>query len=426
MSLPLPQSSTVSTKRFTIHQSPGRAAAAATAPAAAKPAKPAAEAAAPAETAAERSDPAVPAAPRSGTPSAAAPPARAAGDRIDHHEQNEDRHDDRKARLFVTRRAFGGWRYSLQRDVASFGNPADDARHAGEQARAIVASAELRRHLFPADLAGEAVGDEFLEVVSDLHPDFPVLDGEQNEQPVVLALLADAAAAVLEHLHRVLVDVGVRGKGVDGGDDHHVAACLLQGPDERVHGGCALRIDDAGEVVDRPCQLGGELLLLCASRTRCNHEEHEDDQATKNTKVTKAESRESAFDGPPEAATRGTRPRHKPAMCRRGGICDVASARACVGLLRRPTGRPPLCVLRVLCGRNRLCGLCGHRRRQYRHASTARASCSTAVRYSGKSFAGSVVGTVALCSSAITSAMMFSGMPATPAPWRVADSRPAS
>jgi hypothetical protein len=40
----------------------------------------------------------------------------------------------------------------------------------------------------------------------------------------------------------------------------------------------------------------------------------------------------------------------------------------------------PLRVLRVLCGRNRLCELGGHRRGQQRHASTARASCSTAAK----------------------------------------------
>ncbi len=62
-------------------------------------------------------------------------------------------------------------------------------------------------------LAGEAVGDELLEVVADLDAHLAILDGDDDEQPVVLALLADPAAAVLEHLDGVFVDVRVRLEG---------------------------------------------------------------------------------------------------------------------------------------------------------------------------------------------------------------------
>ena len=74
---------------------------------------------------------------------------------------------------------------------------------------------KLRRHVLAAGFAGEAVGDELLEVVADFDPHLSILDGQQDQQAVVLAVLADAAAAVLEHLHGVLADVAVRLERVD-------------------------------------------------------------------------------------------------------------------------------------------------------------------------------------------------------------------
>ena len=102
-----------------------------------------------------------------------------------------------------------------------------------------------------AGFAGKPVGDELLEVVADFDPHLPVVDGQQDQQPVVLAALADAAAAVLEHLDRVLADVGVRLERLHRGHDDDVAAGLLQRADQRVHLGLARRVDDVGEVVDR-------------------------------------------------------------------------------------------------------------------------------------------------------------------------------
>ena len=75
--------------------------------------------------------------------------------------------------------------------------------------RPYAAVAELRHHVLAARFAGKSIGDPLLEPVADLHPDFPLLDRQENQQPVVLALVADAAAVVLEHLHGVFADVAV-------------------------------------------------------------------------------------------------------------------------------------------------------------------------------------------------------------------------
>ena len=61
----------------------------------------------------------------------------------------------------------------------------------------------------PARFAGEAVGDPLLELVADLDPDLALLEREHDQQAVVLALVADAAAVILEQLVGVLADVAV-------------------------------------------------------------------------------------------------------------------------------------------------------------------------------------------------------------------------
>ena len=79
-----------------------------------------------------------------------------------------------------------------------------------------------------ARFAGESVRDPLLEPVPDLDPDLPLLDREEDQQPVVLLLVADAAAVVLEHLDGVLADVAVRLDGRDRRDHHDVAAGRFQ------------------------------------------------------------------------------------------------------------------------------------------------------------------------------------------------------
>ena len=103
---------------------------------------------------------------------------------------------------------------------------------AGEQARAVVAAAELRRDRLADRLAGESVGDELLEAVADLDRDLAILhrdDARAGRCPCPLSPMP--RAAVLEHLDGVLVDVGVRLEGRHRRDDDDVAAGRLQRAD---------------------------------------------------------------------------------------------------------------------------------------------------------------------------------------------------
>ena len=88
-------------------------------------------------------------------------------------------------------------------------------------------------------LAGEAVGDPRLEAVADLDPDAALLQRHHDQQAVVLALLADAAAVVLEQLVRVLADVAEGLEGRHGRDDDDVAGRGLELADHLVHRGRA-------------------------------------------------------------------------------------------------------------------------------------------------------------------------------------------
>ena len=113
---------------------------------------------------------------------------------------------------------------------------ADDALHAGQQPGAVVALPELRRHVVAADLAGEAVGDELLEVVADLDPHPPVLDGHQDEQrrcPCPSGRCRGRGSRTSSPRTRRCRAYGC--ERLDGGDDDDVAAGALQRADERVH-----------------------------------------------------------------------------------------------------------------------------------------------------------------------------------------------
>ena len=145
---------------------------------------------------------------------------------------------------------------ALQRDVASFGDPADNAGGAGAQSLAVVTRPERRHHDLAAGFSREPVGDPLLEAVADLDPDLPLLEREQDQQAVVLALLADAAAVVLEQLDGVFADVAVAADGRHGGNDHDVAAGGLERAAQRIDGARTVGIDDVGEIVDRLGQCG--------------------------------------------------------------------------------------------------------------------------------------------------------------------------
>src|SRR5206468_514511 len=98
-------------------------------------------------------------------------------------------------------------RHAVEGDVTNLRDAPDQAQYAGFESTAIVALFEGRHHELTARLARVPVGDDLFEVVADLDPDAPLLEREQDENAVVLALVADPAPAVLEHLHRVVADV---------------------------------------------------------------------------------------------------------------------------------------------------------------------------------------------------------------------------
>ena len=179
------------------------AAAASTAKASEAASKPAASAAE-SSTSAERSDSAVPAAPSAHTPTAETRRrlrVRAIA--------LSTMKSTKSAKMTLPPEPTLGARSAsaanpLQRDVASPCDAGDDAREAGEQPWSVRASAEFRRHVLATCFAGKAVRDELFQVVADFDPHLAIVDGEEDQQAVVLAALTDAAAMVLEHLHRVL------------------------------------------------------------------------------------------------------------------------------------------------------------------------------------------------------------------------------
>ena len=171
--------------------------------------------------------------------------------------------------------------HALDGHVPALSDPCDKARNSRQNAGAVRAPPELRRHELSAGFAGESVGDELLQVVADLDPDLPIRDGHHDQETVVLAALADAAAAVLEHLDGVLAEIRVRRERLDGCDNDHVAAGLLQRANELSRRGFARWIEYVGEVVDRLRECRN---LLC-TQSCSNQQRGDDNETTKRTKV---------------------------------------------------------------------------------------------------------------------------------------------
>src|SRR4051812_322373 len=217
--------------------------------------------------AAESTGAAGPVAPRSRAPVAAPPPPAASRNDDQHQQPEDDRapwqpgHRDRPAR--DARRGNVG-----DRDVALLADAVDDAGRPVEQSLAVGVPLERRRNRFADGLPGEPVGDDPFEVIADLDLDLAVVDRDQDEQAVVLALVADAAAPVLEHLDRVLFDAAVGLIGRHGGDDQRVTGRFAQRADAPVELVAARGVDHVGEVVDRLGQRRCRCLCLCLRKCR--------------------------------------------------------------------------------------------------------------------------------------------------------------
>src|SRR5207248_8702090 len=125
---------------------------------------------------------------RPAAPSAAAPVARpapwTAADAADDEDDDEADDDDRQRNRHSTARLANGLlRHAdaLERDAAGLRDASDDALGSGEQAGAVLPGAKMRRHVVAARLAGEPVGDEFLETVADLDADAAFLRRQQDQ-----------------------------------------------------------------------------------------------------------------------------------------------------------------------------------------------------------------------------------------------------
>src|SRR5204863_1272688 len=118
----------------------------------------------------------------------------------ENREQDEDQHDhpERDRSSGSRTPVEGGRAHALERHAACLRDASDNPLRAREQPRPVLTLAEERRHELAARLAGGAVRDPLLEVVADFDADLPLLQREHDEDAVVLALAADAAAVVLE------------------------------------------------------------------------------------------------------------------------------------------------------------------------------------------------------------------------------------
>ena len=89
-------------------------------------------------------------------------------------------------------------------------DPADEAGDPRLQARPVLAAREVRRHVVAADLAGEAVGDELLEVVADLDPHRRSFTASTTSRPLSLPLSPMPRPRFSNILTAYSSDVGVR------------------------------------------------------------------------------------------------------------------------------------------------------------------------------------------------------------------------
>src|SRR4029077_7565792 len=104
------------------------------------------------------------------------PPEAAVHKRGDEDENGRQGRDRPAARLSF---ALAGDAFQLY--LPSVRDPVDDARGAREETQAVRAVPELRHHVLAARFAGVSIRDPRLEPVPDLHPDFPLLDRQEDQ-----------------------------------------------------------------------------------------------------------------------------------------------------------------------------------------------------------------------------------------------------
>src|SRR5262249_32285590 len=252
----------------------------------AEPAKSVAEPAAAAKsaatpTAAERPHAARPAAPSAASPMPNAA-ARTAAIPAQDNDQNEDAQDPRDRNGAYLRSKFARHLDTSDLNVASLGDAPDDSRRSQQQTLAIAALTKFGRHDHARRFARESIGDEFFEPVADFDPDATFFYRDQNEQPVVLALLADAASVVLEQFRGVFADVAVRFDGWNSRDHHDVSAGIFQRADLAIHFGFAFGVDDVREIVHRfgeRRKRGGRCVRRNGRAQQANKEESDRERA---------------------------------------------------------------------------------------------------------------------------------------------------
>src|SRR5207302_1115790 len=115
-------------------------------------------------------------------------------------DEDEDGDEEREVRRRALALVLVSRQLDVEGDAARLRDTADHARRADQQALAVSAVAELRDHVLAARFSRKSIRDEFFEAVADFDPDAALLEREQDQQAVVLPLVADALAAVLEQL----------------------------------------------------------------------------------------------------------------------------------------------------------------------------------------------------------------------------------
>src|SRR5439155_10408853 len=135
----------------------------------------------------------------------------------------------------------------FQRHAFLGGDALRARQHARGEAAGEIAVPKPRRHLGAEGARLETIRQRALEPIAGLEPELALVQREQAQEPVVLALLADPP--FLEHSHLVLVG-RFRGGGADGEDRELGAGLPLHLIEERLELGARVVVEHCGAVGD--------------------------------------------------------------------------------------------------------------------------------------------------------------------------------